>query len=204
MRTTDVDILIVPGWTNSGPDHWQTRWEQRLKTVTRVQMPDFNRPVRTKWVAAIRATVEQATRPVVLVGHSCGVAAIAHAAAELDPKRVIGGFLVAPVDLEMPAPFEDFARTEPAGSVELPSGFDPLPIEPFPFPSLLIASRNDPFCSFDAAGQMALAWGSELLDAGEAGHLNVASGHGPWPEGALRFGGFLRQLSAARDRPLFG
>lgn len=204
MRTTDVDILIVPGWTNSGPDHWQTRWEQRLKTVTRVRMPDFNRPVRAEWVQAIHAAVAEATRPVVLVAHSCGVAAVAHAAPGLDPARVIGGFLVAPVDLETREALEAFAGSEPAGSVALPEGFDPLPIEPLPFPSLVIASRNDPFCSFDAAGQMALAWGSELVDAGEVGHLNVESGHGPWPEGALKFGGFLRQLSAARDRPLFG
>ncbi|HYD14828.1 MAG TPA: alpha/beta hydrolase, partial [Hyphomicrobium sp.] len=36
MKTSDVDILIVPGWSSSGPDHWQSRWERTLKTARRV------------------------------------------------------------------------------------------------------------------------------------------------------------------------
>jgi predicted alpha/beta hydrolase family esterase len=33
-----------------------------------------------------------------------------------------------------------------------------------------------------------------LIDAGEAGHINADSGHGPWPEGTMVFAKFLSQL----------
>lgn len=209
MRTNDVDILIIPGWGNSGSEHWQSRWEARLKTARRVEMPDFDKPVRRQWTSAIVAAVESATRPVVLVAHSCGIAAVVHAGPQLVGANVVGAFLVAPVDFSQIAPLEVMqaaatAANDGAETLALPAGFDPLPTDPLPFPSLLVASRNDEYCSFDAAGEMALGWGSELVDAGEVGHMNTASGHGPWPEGALRFGAFLRQLTAAQDLPKFG
>jgi uncharacterized protein len=209
MRTNDVDILIIPGWTNSGPDHWQSRWETRLKTASRVMVPDFDRPVCAAWVAAIVSAVDAATRPVILVAHGCGVAAVAHAGGKLDAGatrgRVQGAILVAPTDVSDTAALEHAMAAHDAAArrLALPVGFDPLPTDPLPFPSLVVTSRTDGMCSYEAAGQMALGWGSELVDAGEMGHINTASGHGPWPEGALRFGSFLRQLSAASDRPTF-
>ena len=61
-----------------------------------------------------------------------------------------------------------------------------------------MASRNDPQCPYNDAGELALAWGSTLVDAGDTGHIDTASGHGPWPEGAMRFGWFLKQLGAPK------
>ena len=58
--------------------------------------------------------------------------------------------------------------------------FGPYPRDPLPFPSIVIASRNDPFCDFDVAEDIAAAWGSLFIDAGQAGHLNSESGYGPW------------------------
>jgi uncharacterized protein len=184
MRTSEIDILIVPGLTNSGPDHWQSRWQSRLKTSTRVEQSNWHRPHARDWSATIVAAARAAKRPTVLVAHSCGVAAVAHAANRLSGGHVIGAFLVAPTS-------EDETRKIP----EIDTGFAPYPRDPFPFPSLLVASRNDIFCSYDDAGDLALAWGSTLVDAGEVGHINTASGHGPWPEGAMRFGWFLRTLT---------
>ena len=192
MRTFDVDILIIPGWTNSGPDHWQTRWQARLKTARRVEQADWDHPNRKLWTGRVIAAVAEATKPVVLVAHSCGVATVAHAAARLHDDRVIGAFLAAPASEEATA---DIPGMDPA--------FVPFPRDPLPFPSLVVASRNDPHCPFEAAGEMALNWGSTLVDAGDVGHLNTASGHGPWPEGAMRFGWFLKQLGTAKknERP---
>src|SRR5690606_20989209 len=79
MRTSDVDILIVPGWSSSGPDHWQTRWERNLKTARRVDQEDWFRPDKDKWVGRIISAVAAATRPAVLVAHSVGVPAVVHA-----------------------------------------------------------------------------------------------------------------------------
>ena len=44
------------------------------------------------------------------------------------------------------------------------------------------------------AADMATAWGSELHFAGEAGHINLASGHGPWPEGLLMFTRLMQRI----------
>jgi uncharacterized protein len=183
MRTSEIDILIVPGRTNSGPDHWQTRWEQRLKTSRRVMQDDWQRAHARDWSRRIVDAAQTATRPTVLVAHSLGVAAVAHAANRMAGGHIIGAFLVAPIS-------EAEARKNP----DIDGGFTPYPRDPLPFPSLLVASRNDRLCSYEDAGDLALSWGSTLVDAGDVGHLNTASGHGPWPEGAMRFGWFLRTL----------
>ena len=74
--------------------------------------------------------------------------------------------------------------------------FANLPRDPLPFPSLLIGSRNDPYCSFERAGDLANQWGSEFHDGGEIGHINTASGHGPWPEGLMMFTRLMQRLKA--------
>jgi uncharacterized protein len=182
MRSADCDIVVVPGYTNSGPDHWQTRWERKLSTARRVEQDRWDRPVRDAWVARLVETVARCRRPVVLVAHSLGVIAVAHAAASL-PREVRGAFLVAPADVEGAGLPEAIDRS-----------FAPIPRDPLPFPSLLVASRSDPYCAYARAEDLAFAWGSALLDAGEAGHVNTASGYGPWPEGLMRFAGFLKRL----------
>ena len=182
MRTSDCEILIVPGLTNSGRDHWQSRWEDKLSTARRVEQDDWERPRRDPWAARIVDAVAAASRPVVIVAHSLGVLAVAHAARSLPPGKVRGAFLVALPDVEegrVPAVEDAFA---------------PIPREPLPFPSILVASRTDPYCEYRRAEDFSYAWGAALADAGDAGHLNTSSGHGPWPEGLMRFAGFLAKL----------
>ncbi len=192
MRTSEVEILIVPGWSGSGPDHWQSRWERSLKTARRIDQQHWREPDREQWTGRIVAAVAEATLPPVLVAHSLGVAAVVHAAAKLPPGLVAGAMLVAPADVDNAKgwPLTD-GETLPAEE----TGFAPVPLSPLPFPALVIASSDDPYCSLPRAQAMADAWGAEFVDAGEQGHINTASGHGPWPDGLLRFGGFLRGLS---------
>jgi predicted alpha/beta hydrolase family esterase len=182
MRSSDADILIVPGLSGSGPDHWQTRWESKLTTARRVEQVDWDRPQRDAWVDRIVEMAQAATRPVVLVAHSLGVLAVVHAAPRL-PAAVAGAFLVAPPD-------EASLATLP----EVDPAFVPIPQAPLPFPATLIASADDPYCSLAAAEDLSFAWGAAFADAGLAGHINTESGHGPWPEGLMRFAGFLKQL----------
>ena len=105
MRTSDVDILMVPGWNGSGPDHWQSRWERNLKTARRVEQEDWDRPDKDKWVGNIIRVVAASARPAVLVAHSLGVHAVAHAAEKLPEGAVTGAFLVAAPDIENPEGF---------------------------------------------------------------------------------------------------
>src|SRR5215212_50626 len=100
MRTADCDIIIVPGYTNSGPDHWQSRWQRKLSTARRVEQADWDAPVRDEWVSGLVETVSVSRRPVVLLAHSLGVVTVVHAAPLLPRDVVRGGFLVAPADVE--------------------------------------------------------------------------------------------------------
>jgi predicted alpha/beta hydrolase family esterase len=193
MRTSEVDILIVPGWSSSGPDHWQSRWERTLKTARRVEQENWVVPEREAWVGRIIETIVQSTRPVVLVAHSLGVAAVAHMAQRIPKGFLSGAFLVAPADVDNAA---DWPETEGFKLDGRASGFAPLPLDPLPFPSVLVASSNDPYCRIERATELANAWGATLVEAGDVGHINGASGHGPWPEGVLRFGSFLQGLAA--------
>ncbi|MFM7083640.1 MAG: RBBP9/YdeN family alpha/beta hydrolase [Hyphomicrobium sp.] len=194
MKTSEVDILIVPGWSSSGPDHWQSRWERNLKTAKRVNQEDWYHPNCRDWVSKIVESVVNCVRPVMLVGHSLGSIAVVHAGSKLGrlPAPPIGAFLVAPADVEHAS---DWPITQGFNYVDqLQNGFSPLPVQPLPFPSLVVASSNDPYCSLKRAHELANAWGSALINCGDLGHINVDSGHGPWPDGLLSFGIFLQRL----------
>lgn len=183
MRTSDGDILIIPGLGSSGPEHWQTRWQANLSTARRVEQDDWEQPRRETWIGRLVEAVEASRRPVVLIAHSLGVPTVVHAAPRLPPERVRGAFLVGLPDVDRP-------DLVPGVALD----FGPLPRDPLPFPAILIASRTDPYCAYDRAEDFAYAWGAAIVDAGEAGHINTDSGHGPWPEGLMRLAGFLKTL----------
>ena len=182
MKVAEADILMVAGWLGSGEDHWQSRWERSLSTARRVQQDDWEHPDRDLWVARLVEAVEACKRPVVLVAHSLGVANVVQAAPHLPAGRVKGAFLVAMADPDEP-PLADAAK-----------GFSPLSHDPLPFPSILVVSRTDPYCAHEVADTMGHAWGSLVIDAGDAGHITSESGHGPWPEGSMTFARFMSRL----------
>ncbi|MGL4439300.1 MAG: RBBP9/YdeN family alpha/beta hydrolase [Bosea sp. (in: a-proteobacteria)] len=183
MRTSEADILIIPGWSGSGPGHWQTRWEGKLSTARRVEQADWYKPHREEWAANIIAAATACTRPIILVAHSAGVSSVAHAAEQLASLNIAGAFLVAPAS-------ERALHAIPG----MPADFAKHTRHKLPFRAVLASSTTDAYCTVDEAQELAGAWGAEFSDAGDAGHINVASGHGPWPEGLMRFAGFLRSL----------
>ncbi|MFG0610990.1 alpha/beta hydrolase [Delftia sp. PE138] len=160
-------IIIVPGWRNSGPDHWQSLWAQQLPHAERVEQDDWLVPHREPWVAALEQLVLSRPEPVVLAAHSLGCITAAHLGPEAS-ARVRGALLVAPADPERRAQLADFA---------------PVPYAPLPYRSVLVASSNDPYCPIRRAGAYARAWGSEFVRLQNAGHINVESGFGDWPLG---------------------
>jgi uncharacterized protein len=168
------NVLILPGWQNSGPNHWQSRWE-RAHGYARVEQHDWARPLRGDWIS--RVEDELLTRDLtpnqlaVLVAHSLGcMTAVAWAAHSKNTQLVGGALLVAPPDCER----EDVREALP--------GWAPIPLQKLPFPSVVFASSNDPFCTLARARVFAAAWGSELIEVGPRGHLNSDSGLGDWPE----------------------
>jgi hypothetical protein len=146
-----------------------------------VEQRDWKRPSRAEWTEQIGQDVERAGEPVILVAHSLGCLAVAHwAAVSRQTHRVAGAFLVAPPWL---------AHDDPSPR-EL-AGFLPMPILRLPFPSLFVASENDPYLPLETGEGLASAWGSEVVNVGRRGHINVASGHGPWSHGEQLLSDFV-------------
>lgn len=182
MRIADTDILILPGLGSSAPGHWQVRWAEKMRTAAIVEQADWDEPDPEDWADTIVKAVELAAQPVVLVAHSLGCIAVAKAAPRLTEGKARGAFLVAPPDLER------------ADAPDAILDFLPVPRDPLPFPSLLVASSSDPYCTLERAADLAGAWGSDFHNAGDAGHINIQSGHGPWPEGLLMFTRLMQRL----------
>lgn len=162
-----LSIIIVPGWRDSGPGHWQSLWAERLPQACRVVQDDWITPTRSAWVGQLEKTVLEAPRPVVIVAHSLGCIAATHMASNA-AARVQGALLVAPADPERRAILSDFA---------------PVPYAALAYRSIVVASSNDPYCPIRLAGAYARAWGSEFVRLQGAGHINIDSGHGEWPLG---------------------
>ena len=172
-------IVIVPGWRDSGPGHWQSLWADAIKGAVRVQQDNWISPTRSAWVNRIAETVLAQNAPVVIVAHSLGSIATTHLPSEA-AKRIQGALLVAPADPERRASLVDFS---------------PVPYQALPYRSVLVASSNDPYCPVRTAGAYARAWGSEFVRLQNAGHINIDAGFGAWPLG-------LALLQSLVDAPL--
>lgn len=164
---SDLRTLIVPGWRDSGPGHWQSLWAGRYAHTVRVKQNDWHTPVREAWVSSISRTILAQPGPVVVVAHSLGCIAVTHLPPEA-VARIQGALLVAPADPERRAVLADFA---------------PAPCHKLPYRSILVASSNDPYCPIRLSGAYARGWGSEFVRVPDAGHINIESGHGEWPLG---------------------
>ena len=182
------NVLRLPGWQNSGPDHWQSQW-QTTHGYTRVEQHDWQRPLRGDWISRLEDVLlarrhpgqdhdfcdsgnpQDTTGTAVLVAHSLGCIHIAAwASISRNTHRVKAALLVAPPDVER----EDMRQRLPSWS--------PVALQRLPFPTVVMASSNDPFCDLPRAQAFAQAWGSDFVHVGPYGHLNAASGLGRWPD----------------------
>ena len=177
---TTPTVLILPGWQNSGPDHWQSRWET-LHGDQRVQQHNWMQPLRGDWMAQLEeAVLDAPPGPIVLAAHSLGcLLTAAWAQHSRNTDRVVGALLVAPGDAE---------REELRAALK---SWSPIVLQRLPFASTLLGSQDDPYCSFARAQYFANAWGSAFVDCGNKGHINAESGLGEWPEGRALLNRFL-------------
>lgn len=185
MKIAEADILLISGLGEAEPALWLRRWEGKMANAQWIEQDNWDTPRFEPWIDNIERAIIMATRPVVLVGHSLGAIAIVHAAQRLKDTKVKGALLVCPLDLD---------ENKDVPQEALP--FANMPRDPLPFPSLLVASSNDVFCTIERAADLANAWGSEFHNAGESGHINLASGHGPWPEGLMMFTRLMQRIKA--------
>jgi predicted alpha/beta hydrolase family esterase len=167
-----AQILILPGWQNSGPTHWQSLWQQKFG-YTWVEQHDWMRPLRGDWVARLEDVVLSVDAPVVLVAHSLGCHLVAAWAAHFASQHA-GQGRSCWWHRVMPS-VKSYAPCWPSWS--------PPVLQSLPFRSCLVASTNDPYCSFERACEFANAWGADLVNLGALGHINADSGLGDWPQG---------------------
>jgi predicted alpha/beta hydrolase family esterase len=168
-------VLIVPGLRDAVAEHWQTLLAAQLPRVACVPPMGREDLDCARRVAAIEAAAQAIEGPIVIVAHSGGCIMVAHWAQQT--KRAVHAALLATPP--------DFERPMPAGypSIEAlqAGGWLPVPRTRLPFRSLVAASRNDPLGAHERVSELASDWGSALLNLGEVGHLNPASGYGEWP-----------------------
>lgn len=167
-------ILIVPGLNNSGPDHWQSKWEQQLPTARRVELGGWDSPRKSAWISNLGIAIRQANGPKILVAHSLGCHAVAWwAAQEPDAAElgIIGALLVAPPNVDT------VSKGSPLAD------FGPAPRTFLPFRSILVGSLNDPYCAIQHAQKLARRWRARFVNAGLFGHINADSGIDNWPYG---------------------
>ena len=172
-----IHTVIVPGVGGSEHDHWQSWLQRQLKSCSRVQQQDWNKPVLPEWIEQFFKTVQSIQEPIQIVAHSFGclttVAALAqHPELNQKIKNLV---LVAPAN---PARFGDagFARDSQNNYQQY---FHQLKLQ---VPTQMIISENDPWLNFQDALQLAKAWKIRPKNLGQVGHINVASGFGPFPE----------------------
>ena len=164
-------VLTIPGLNNSGPGHWQTLWEKTRGDCERVDLGSWASPSRNSWVTRLDAAIRAANGPIILAAHSLGCLAVARWGALQSQAYgwpVTGALLVAPPDCD---------RMETPETI---GGFGPTPRAQLPFPSIVVASRNDPYIFFERAHSIGKNWGSSFVDAGFCGHINADSGLGEW------------------------
>jgi hypothetical protein len=164
-------IFILPGLGNSDEQHWQSIWEKENPAFIRINQQDWEMPHCSDWIAVVDQHIQQyKPEQVIVVGHNLACVTVA-CWAEKYQRKVKGALLVAPSDVE--------ADTYPPGT----TGFEPMTLNPLSFPSIVVASSNDYYVTPDRAAYFARQWGSDLINIGEAGHINVAAGFGPWDFG---------------------
>ncbi|WP_374654344.1 RBBP9/YdeN family alpha/beta hydrolase [Dongia sp.] len=167
-------VLLVPGLGNSGPLHWQRLWQAELGNAARaVEQADWDRPDFADWVERLEHAVASMPQAPVLAAHSLSCALVVHWAAR-HPRSIAGALLVAPADVDSDA------HTPPETRA-----FRPMPAAPLAFPSIVVASSDDPYVTHERAAVMAEHWGSRFVNIGAAGHINSAAGFGEWPLGRL-------------------
>lgn len=187
-------VLIVPGLRDHVQAHWQTLLAQELPrsvTVPPLEHDKLSCPAR---LDAIGRALEPIAGPVVIVAHSAGCMMVAHWA-QRSTRPILGAVLAAPADVETPMP-----AGYPTRDVLAANGWLPIPRRCLPFPSILAASSNDPLTPLDRAIGFARDWGSRLVELGPMGHLNPASGHGPWPMARQLIDELLAQAAAPACR----
>ncbi len=185
----DTRILILPGLGGSGERHWQSFWSGSMDRAIKLEQDNWDEPELDLWVQRLQETLLKLDGPVVFVAHSLAVSLVAHWAERYDNPNVKGALLVAPADVD-----------SPEHTPELVRGFSPMPVTKLNFPTIVVASEDDPYISLSKAMHFAGQWGSAFVNIGFKGHINSDSNLGFWEEGQLIFQELKKKIPHSTDK----
>jgi uncharacterized protein len=176
--TRSVPTVVVPGWTGSGDDHWQTWLEARLqedgRSTRRPAFADVDRPDLPEWLIALRAALDGLPADGYdVVAHSLGAVLWLHHVADTgDAPRAARVALVSP-----PSPQTAIAEIAPF----FPPPMDIDTVRRGADGTVLVAGDDDPYLpeGIAAAYGLPLKMATTVIPGG--GHLNPDSGYGEWP-----------------------
>ncbi|WP_022683837.1 RBBP9/YdeN family alpha/beta hydrolase [Sphingobium bisphenolivorans] len=182
-------VLTLAGREQPGPEHWLRRWEEELANCHSVSMGFWRHPRLESWVHALHEAISRSERPVIVVARGLACYAVSNLASEAGSsvEKVAGALLVAPPDLDRASADPGFAS------------FRSVSQSPLPFPSIVVASRDDPRMSFDGALSLAQRWGSRWTDGGRIGSASGMAGMENWTFGQ----DLVRQLSCGLSQDEF-
>ncbi|WP_432220998.1 RBBP9/YdeN family alpha/beta hydrolase [Flavobacterium sp. TMP13] len=177
-------LLVLSGLGNSGEQHWQTYWQKLYANSSKVQQQNWDEPQLKDWLYALDESITKLDQPTVLVAHSLAVSLVLHWSKSNANSHIVGALLVAPADVDSPQHTPDCIRN-----------FAPIPMHQLPFPSIVVASENDPYASIARKKEFAEHWGSDFVNVGCKGHINSESNLHFWEEGQE----ILQQLITKMD-----
>jgi len=181
----ETQLLIIPGLGDSGEKHWQTFWHKKFDTSIRIVQDNWDEPIREEWLDRLNENILKLNKPTILVAHSLAVSLVLHWAEKYSNPNIIGAFLVAPADVDSPEHTPECIRN-----------FSPMPLYKLPFPSVVVASKNDPYASFERKKYFAENWGSDFVNIGEQGHINSDSDLKYWEEGQSILSDFILKINS--------
>ncbi|HYP33616.1 MAG TPA: alpha/beta hydrolase [Burkholderiaceae bacterium] len=172
-------LVIAPGLHGSGAEHWQSWLHGQVAGSVRVEQDAWSTPDLDAWSERVADTVAAlGPGPHVVVAHSFGCLATVRALARRPSLDVAQLLLVAPAEPNR------FGAAPALPQSRLAAG------------SCVVASDDDPWMSATQAHAWALRWGSDWINLGNAGHVNVDSGYGPFPLAREWATGALDRLAA--------
>jgi predicted alpha/beta hydrolase family esterase len=184
----ETNLLILPGLGNSGEKHWQTFWHEKFKNSNRIVQDNWDEPILEDWITRLNEEVSKLETPTILVAHSLAVSLVLHWAEKNNNKNIVGALLVAPADVDSPQHTPESIRN-----------FSPMPVYKLPFPSVVVASENDPYASFERKKYFAAQWGSDFVNVGHKGHINSDSDLKYWEEGQVILEQLIKTIKTKND-----
>lgn len=169
-------FLILYGLGGSGPDHWQSWLARGLaargEAVHYPSLPNPDHPDKDQWLNALAQSMDAipADEELTVVAHSLACILWFHYAAQGVQRKAEHVFLVAP-------PSVHTKLDEVASFFPVPARLEE--VRNAAVQTLFIQSSNDPYCTLEDS-LVYQGIGVPHLTLPDMGHINIASGYGPW------------------------